>query len=434
MHTALGSTHTDTAWEMGAGEALAPTLLVVHHPDPRFIGARRPLRPGERLVLGRGGATLGFGVLNNKRISRRHAAIRCQDGLLHVEDLGSQNGTWCNGTQIERERLRSGDVLAIGDLLLVVRWAPARWTLPDAGPLIGWSPALGALLDTLNLIAPLDSAVLIRGETGTGKELVAAELHRRSGRGGPLLALNCGGMDSGLLYSELFGHARGAFTGADRAHPGLIQAADKGTLFLDEIGESSPHMQTSLLRVLQEREVRPLGSSRAHRVQTRFVAATHRDLEHEVATGGFREDLYARLSRWVIEVPPLRARREDILPIALSFAQALLGHPVSLHRRLASCLLLHDWPRNVRELQTIVERVAIPQRGERVLDVSDAVAGLTKPPAGRGRPSPHILRARIQAQGGNIKGCASELGVSRNTLYRWIREADIDLIALRQTG
>ena len=226
------------------------------------------------------------------------------------------------------------------------------------------SAAMAEVVDLAQRVAPAASAVLIRGETGTGKELVARTLHARSGRKPDgFIALNCGAVPAGLLESELFGHVRGAFTGAERDREGLFAAADKGTLFLDEIAELPLELQPKLLRVLQEGEVRRVGETVSRRVKVRVVAATAVDLRQAVAEGQFREDLYYRLNVVEIFIPPLRERREDILPLAEHFLQRIARREGrSVPRFAAECLEFlqsYDWPGNVRELANFIERTLI---------------------------------------------------------------------------
>lgn len=416
-------------------------LVVVHHPDPARHGLRRTLDPGEQLELGRKGTALGPGTLDDGRLSRRHCAITASGRGLHVRDLGSRNGTWVDGRRVEQAGLDPGTVLSVGSLLMISARLPQGWTPARVPELAIHSPELDAVVRRATTLAPLPTPVLVLGETGTGKEGIARVLHRASGRAGPLRAVNCGAMDDQVLRSELFGHVRGAFTGAASDRCGLIEDARDGTLLLDEIGEASPALQASLLRVLQEGEVRRVGANRPVRVQTRFIAATHRDLLDGVAQGTFREDLYARLAGWTLEIPPLRERRLDILPIARAAAEARLGRPVRLHRSLALRLLLLPWPRNVRELVHTVERL--------VVDVDEDLLGLDealvpalpqKPPLrdpedrrrAAERPPPQALEQELRAHEGRVADCAQALGVSRVTLYRWIRADGIDLEAVRQ--
>src|SRR5690606_38022727 len=231
------------------------------------------------------------------------------DGIV-VRDLGSRNGTYVNGARVERAELSEGDVISLGAVVLVFGRGPLTHQPPRDPLLVAVSPAIAAVLAETEAVAP---------EPGT--ELVAQRLHDKSGRSGSFVAINCGGIAEGVAQSELFGHARGAFSGAGIERPGLVASAAGGTLLLDEIGDAPAPLQTSLLRLLESGEYRRVGSDELRVSDARFVAATHVDLRAAVASGAFRQDLMARLSRWVIEVPPLRSRREDVIPIALALAR-----------------------------------------------------------------------------------------------------------------
>jgi transcriptional regulator with GAF, ATPase, and Fis domain len=230
--------------------------------------------------------------------------------------------------------------------------------------LIGESPALEAVLEGVKRVAPTSSTVLIQGETGTGKELIARAIHNISSRcGRPFIKLNCAAIPLDLLESELFGHEKGAFTGAIAQKLGRFELADKGTLFLDEVGDIPPSLQPKLLRILQEQEFERLGGSRTHQVDVRLVAATHRNLAEMVEDGQFRSDLYFRLNVFPVELPPLRERREDIPALVKHFVDVLgrrvgreIDH-VSPDTMLALCS--YDWPGNIRELQNLIERAVI---------------------------------------------------------------------------
>ena len=248
---------------------------------------------------------------------------------------------------------------------------PAAGERLDAMGMVARSPAMRQLIDLSQRVAKVDSTVLISGESGTGKERVARMVHNASSRApGPFIAVNCGAITETLLESELFGHVKGAFTGAMQERPGLFESANGGTLLLDEVGEVSPAMQVKLLRVLQEREIRRVGESTTRAIDVRVLAATNRELTQEIAEGRFRMDLYYRLHVVELPVPPLRKRREDILPLArilLAEAAGRLNRPVSeLSARAADQLLRYDWPGNVRELENAMERaVALAQGGSR---------------------------------------------------------------------
>lgn len=423
-------------------------LEVVWHPDPMYVGGVRSVAAGERLVLGRNSPELG-GALQEPRISRQHSELGRLGSALSVRDLGSHNGTWVNGVRVDSSPLNAGDVLGVGQVLMVVRTLPVNPAPVSWGSLQGRSPALRGALETVERVAGLDMPVLVQGESGTGKELVAQELHARSGRQGPFVAVNCAGVADSLLQSELFGHVKGAYSGADKARRGLVDQARGGTLLLDEIGDASPALQAALLRLLQERELRPVGSDSAQKVDVRFVAATNRDLVAEVRQARFREDLYARLSRQVVLLPPLRERRSDILPLVHS----LLGLR-RLSHGLAQSLLLHDWPGNARAVQSVVEQLLLRSEAtvlerpawldevlgrqarvgvREVTSSAEAVTGRAPAPK---RPLSAMSHAEftdlLLSHHGNLAAAAKELGVGRNTLYRHLERAGVDLEALRE--
>ena len=293
------------------------------------------------------------------------------------------------------------------------------------------SPAMLQTLDMARRVARSDATVLITGESGVGKERIARLIHDESARlAGPFLALNCGAVPEQLLESELFGHARGAFTGATQDRLGLFEAAQGGTLLLDEIGEIPPPMQVKLLRALQEKEVRRVGENRSRPFQVRVLAATNRDLAAEVHAARFRQDLYYRLHVIELKVPALRVRREDILDLARQFlgeAAARAGSPVTgFTPRAAHQLLRYAWPGNVRELENAMERAVVMARGSRV-DLEDLPDELGQSPAavqapGEVRPLEQVERdhilAAVKANQGNKVKAASQLGIGAATLYR----------------
>lgn len=299
------------------------------------------------------------------------------------------------------------------------------------GQLLGSGPAMARLREELVRVARSDSHVLVLGENGTGKELVVRELHARSARASePLVVLNCGAVPSNLVESELFGHEKGAFTGADRRRVGLFEAAHGGTLMLDEIGELPKSVQPVLLRALQFGEIRPVGSDRARRVDVRVVSATHRDLRERVRAGDFREDLFYRIAPLVLEVPALRERREDIPELARAFvarSASRLGRKLELEAGALESLQRHDWPGNVRELENAAERLCVMADGTsiradlvqrhvlRTADASGAMPTLNLEELER--------RAVIEAlarHGGDKRAAAAELGVALKTLYNKI--------------
>jgi DNA-binding NtrC family response regulator len=301
-------------------------------------------------------------------------------------------------------------------------------------PIVGDTGLVKDLLGLVERVAASDAPVLVTGETGAGKELVARAIHARSPRApGPFVVVNCAALQEGLLESELFGHERGAFTGAVRSREGLLEAAHGGTLFLDEIGEMPAPLQVKLLRALQDGEVRRVGSNRVRRVDVRYIAATNRDLEAAVKDGEFREDLYYRIRVLPVAVPPLRERAGDIPALVAHFlapARAARGLPLEVTPRAMAALEAYPWPGNVRELRNIVERMAV-LAPDATLDVGQVPAEVRAPGAvpaaagGEGYPPElpleeverrHLLRV-LEAQGGNKTRAAEVLGITVRTLY-----------------
>ncbi len=313
--------------------------------------------------------------------------------------------------------------------------------------MIGDSPALREVLRVARRAGPTDATVLITGESGTGKEVVAHALHAESRRrGGPFIAINCSALPGELIESELFGHLKGAFTGADRDREGLFEAAHGGTLFLDEVGDLAAPAQAKLLRVLEERRVTRLGGSRSVPVDVRVVAATNRPLERMCAEGSFREDLLYRLRVIGIHAPPLRERREDIPAIAVHFLAAFAaryGRPArALSEAARRVLLAHDWPGNVRELRNAVERAVVLAEGD-TIEAADLPPGLdTRAPLrpvdaaladlpwaeARARAldawEREFLAAALERHGGNVSRTAQSLGIHRQSLQKRLRQIE----------
>ena len=301
--------------------------------------------------------------------------------------------------------------------------------------IIAKSLAMSQLVDLARRVAKVDSTVLITGESGSGKERIARLVHDESTRAaGPFIAVNCGAITETLLESELFGHARGAFTGASQDRPGLFEAASGGTLLLDEVGEVSAAMQVKLLRVLQEREVRRVGENKSRRVDVRMAAATNRDLAHGVAGGAFRQDLYYRLKVVELHVPPLRDRRDDILPLArvllADSAMRMQRKISSLAPAAADQLLRYHWPGNVRELENAMERAVALARGNQVDvdDLPEEVRQAFPPSIGNGsavRPLDEIEKeyivAALELNRGNQTRTAQQLQIGSATLYRKLK-------------
>jgi transcriptional regulator with GAF, ATPase, and Fis domain len=294
--------------------------------------------------------------------------------------------------------------------------------------LVGNSPALDAVLDGVKRVAPTSSTVLIQGETGTGKELIARAIHNISPRyGRPFIKLNCAAIPLDLLESELFGHEKGAFTGAIAQKLGRFELADKGTLFLDEVGDIPPSLQPKLLRILQEQEFERLGSSRTHQVDVRLVAATHRDLAGMVRNGEFRSDLYFRLNVFPVQLPPLRERREDIPALVTHFVEFLgrkVGRRIDLiPEETMVDLCSYDWPGNIRELQNLIERALIlSEHGvlpNPLLTAGTQHISVVPAPSTLMDSERALILRTLEAAGwviGGRDGAASRLGLKRTTL------------------
>jgi transcriptional regulator with GAF, ATPase, and Fis domain len=325
-------------------------------------GAQRGLTKavGGRLTVGK--ASDNDLVLTDDTVSRHHCEIvRAPDGL-HVRDLDSTNGTKIDGTRVREAMVQPGSVLKIGEIEIQFRQTSQKMEiLPSEntsfGPAIGQSLAMRSIFGVLERIAPTDATVLLEGETGTGKDVLARAIWSASPRAQkPFLVVDCGAVTYSLIESELFGHERGAFTGAVASRQGAFELADGGTVFLDEIGELPLDVQPKLLRVLETREFRRVGGNKTLATNVRLIAATKRDLQREVALGKFREDLYFRLAVVPVTVPPLRARREDIPALVRHMLDSGGGRGLAVAPDTMQSLATHDWPGNVRELRNVLER------------------------------------------------------------------------------
>ena len=422
----------------------------------------------EKLVDGKvlvGSAPASGIVVQDPTVSRIHAELEARHDGLWLRDLGSRNGTFVNGLQVTGARVPDGGKVRLGSTDLIVDYNANRrrlietWPNAGFGKLIGTSVAMRELFATLARVAPMDASVLIYGETGTGKELVAQALHDASPRASkPFVVVDCAALPENLLDAELFGHTRGAFTGAHAARAGAIESAEGGTVFLDEIGELPMAMQPKLLRVLESRTVRRVGDSARRTVDVRFLSATHRDLLTMVNAGEFREDLYFRLSVIPVHVPALRDRKEDIELLVAHFLRAAGGLeqiPAELARELTS----RPWRGNVRELRNFVERArALGATAALAMTSHRATAPSSgPPPPERSLPEPPLQRAapdaadvRIFSQtfkdfreqwvdsgekeyirrlllrhDRNVAAAAREAGVDRTYIYRLIRKHEL---------
>jgi two-component system response regulator HydG len=334
------------------------------------------------------------------------------------------------GKALEKRRL-------LGEVSLFAEDFRKRYGLEH---IVGRSPAMREVLDRVLRVAPTDATVLVTGESGTGKELVARALHVTSRRGDkPFVPVNCAAITETLLESELFGHAKGAFTGATRARRGLFEEANGGTLFIDEIGETAPGSQAKLLRALQDGEIRRVGESMPVQVNVRVIAATNQDLRRAIAEKRFREDLFYRLNVVPLRIPPLRERREDIPLLAAHFLQRFnqrTGGEKTLTPEAAARLKVHDWPGNVRELENMIEQAAALSSGREIREDDIQIErGLAAPSVegGGGTLAEAVEEAERRAISGALVRCgndlgqvARELGVSSTTLWRKMKRLGLE--------
>jgi two-component system, NtrC family, response regulator GlrR len=380
--------------------------------------------------------------LVDEHVSRCHCELRLGSLGVIVRDLGSKNGTYVRGLRVEGAHLAPGDVVHIGDSQLTVHVVgpPAQLALSRAasfGDALGGTVVMRALFAMLERAAQSDETVLLAGESGTGKELLARAIHQRSPRRtGPFAVFDCSATAESLFESELFGYAKGAFTGADAPRAGIFEAAHGGTLFIDEIGELPLHLQPALLRAVESKHVRRLGSNEWVPFDARIVAATHRDLEALAAKGTFRHDLYYRLCVVKARVPPLREHKDDI-ELLLERFLAVLKPPRTLGDLPGGALEMlkqHHWPGNVRELRNTVARLVLfPELLDQAIVRSPQPAGadaigseLLRMPWKEARElaidgfERRYLSAMIDAHEGRVASIATEMGVSKQLVYRML--------------
>jgi len=394
------------------------------------------------------GASGTYAAIPHATVSRRHAATgeSIAGRVPTLVDRGGRNGTFVNGAPVQSAvPLLKHAVVRFGDVLAVV---DERDPQDRAGaPLPGKSPAVARLRESLPRVAADPAPLLILGETGTGKEVLAAEVHRRSGRSGPFVKFNCAELSPHLVESQLFGHERGAFTGATASAAGLFAAAEGGTLFLDEVAEIPVELQAKLLRVLEEGEVRPLGSTRTRHVDVRVVCATNANPLERVESGSFRRDLYARLSYLELDLPPLRERKQDILFWIEEFRRRFceergLDAAIELRPPVAERLLLWHWPDNLRGVNRLVHRLLVASHGEPVgvRALEEAMPELfstqsdSSPPQGvptptgrpvSDRPTREEFVAVYRANRQSVRATSKHFGKDRRQVYRWLEQFGI---------
>jgi len=384
-------------------------------------------------------------VLEDPFVSSIHARLTLEGGRCVVRDLNSRNGVFVGEQKIREGEIRPGTVLRLGQTALYLESAErhgedAEATGALARSFIGVSRSARQVRDVMTRLAATDAPVLVLGETGTGKEVVTRGIHALGARADrPLVVINCGALSRGLIESELFGHERGAFTGAIAQKVGAFETAHGGTLFLDEIGELPLELQPQLLRVLETGEVRRVGSMEPFRVDVRILAATNRQLEREVAAGRFREDLFHRLHVLTLDLPPLRGRPEDIEALADHFLRAFAppGHSLALTPEARALLARHLWPGNVRELRNTLQRAALLRRSEVIVaeeitfTPSTLATRVQTESATSGRTLAVIERdaivTELRRHQGSKKEAAAALGVARSTIHRKIDELRIDV-------
>jgi transcriptional regulator with GAF, ATPase, and Fis domain len=409
----------------------------------------------ERLVLGRQPDDDVDRPLKDGSVSRKHFAIEWDAaGGFHTGiDLGSRYGSFVDSVAAKaRLPLADGAVIRLGPALVAVYQSSAADPTTGAGgeasgagqAIPGAAPLMRALRADLARVAADPSPVLLIGETGTGKEHIAEEIHRQSERTGELVAVNCAALSPALVESQLFGHTRGAFTGADEAQRGLFREADGGTLLLDEIGELPLELQPKLLRAIQEREVRPVGSTRTFPVDVRVIAATNRPLASMVEQGKFRRDLYGRLSLWELTIPPLRRRRGDLFVWIERLrarwlaerARPAPAEPWAFEARAAEALLLREWRDNLRGVDRLVHALAgretalpagepltfeeLPSWLWEPTPASAPAAAAPPAPAPRPPPTRDELAAALALNHGSVRATARHFGRDRRQIYRWM--------------
>ncbi len=444
---------------LAPSEIAVPVLYVaLSCARPELGGARHSLGNVDRAVIGRSSdaaprRTFASGLwtlsvaVQDSHASSRHALFERLGDDFFVEDLGSRNGTRVNGAKLtERCLLADGDFIEVGHTILQYRAAAlvpmgfaadAACAQDDAdSALQTLDAALAQQAEELTRVAQSPAPILLLGETGTGKELLARAIHRLSGRSGRFVAVNCGALPVSLVEAQLFGHVRGAFSGAITNAPGLLRAADHGTLLLDEVGDLPEPSQIALLRVLQEQEVLPVGGVEPVKIDLRVIAATHKPLRELAAEGKFRDDLLARLRGYSFALPPLRARRQDIGLIIGAFSRE---RPFRLLPTAGRALLRYDWPHNVRELRHALG-IAATLAGTEPVGLEHLPAAvaqsllLPRSPVDSANTEERTkkrLVASLTRHRGNVTEVARELGKARMQVQRWLKRYNLDWRAFK---
>ncbi len=425
----------------------SPTLTTIRRDAIELpslvVMAESPGAPPIQVALGVEPVTVGTDpssdlVLSDKRVSRAHCSFTLTDRGVVLRDLGSKNGTFVGEVELCEGLLPPETVATVGSTRLFVRLAGEPSLVPLSasarfGDALGGSVTMRALFATLERAAPTQETILLLGESGTGKELLARGIHDASPRhSGPFVVFDCTSVAPNLAEAELFGHVKGAFTGANAARVGLVAEAHGGTLFIDEIGELPVELQPKLLRALEARQIRPVGSSEWQSFDVRVVAATHRDLRARIVARQFREDLYYRLAVVEAHVPPLRDRKEDI-PLLVERFLAAHTPPHRLEElppNSLDLLVAHGWPGNVRELRNTVSRLILfPHLGQRAIsrapaDAEGGVQTLLHLPLGEARAivveqfEREYVTRKLEAHSGKVTRAAESMGVSRQLVHR----------------
>ncbi len=450
----MSQVHTQLLTDDASGLLVERTfrLRVVSGPDQ---GKEHVLDEGTTMVGTHADNDL---VLTDATVSRYHLEIRVRRDGIEVRDLDTTNGTKHGGAKVGQvvltgqARLRLGKHTEMDVEPIDVNVDLETWHGDRFGDVLGTTAPMQRLFSLLAKAAPTEATILLQGETGTGKEAIAEAVHRMSRRAkGPFVVVDCGSIPHELIASELFGHARGSFTGAATDKQGLIEAANHGTLFLDEIGELALDLQPQLLRVLDRRQVRRVGETHSIDVDIRVVAATHRDLRAMVRAGQFREDLYYRLAVVATHVPPLRDRKGDIPALAAYFADKMGRGGWAQSSALLDQLMQHDWPGNVRELRNVVER-ALSLGHTALSDLTDMSDSGSRPAVSDDVPAPRAsnpdvlelpfkeakaalvesferdyLTALLARHKGNISRAAAEAGIDRNYIHRLVKKYGLEV-------